>query len=222
MRTDAIAKRARFEKNPDMPAQVQQAIDMVIPALAEMQKAEKQAGVDPRNPALAEARERWEGTLKKAEPWLDALIDGAAAGPLGQEVNYQLALVKHEQAERMQLRADDPSKRGQTSAEEADAARRAWQNAADSWGIYIQEYADAPGAPAARFHASRVHLMLAEIHARHAKRDDLTPDERQAALQASQGEREAALELLRDLSKLADLEKVGRLAVIRQVEKQKQ
>jgi hypothetical protein len=221
MRTDALAKRARFEKNPEMPAQVQQAIEMAIPALAEMQKAEKQASGDTRNPALAEARERWEGAFKKAEPWLDALIDGAAAGPFGQEVNYQLALVKHEQAERMQLRADDPSERGQAPAEEADAARRAWQNAADSWGIYLQEYPEASAAPAARYHAARVHSMLAEIHARHASRADLTPDERQAALQTSQAEREAALELLRDSSKLTDLEKVGRLAVIRRLEKQK-
>ncbi|HMF13075.1 MAG TPA: hypothetical protein VKE94_12245, partial [Gemmataceae bacterium] len=90
-RAETAEQRARYEKNAEMPAQVRKALEMVIPALAELQKAEKQAGGDPRNPAVVEATERWEGVWKLAQVWLDALVDGAAAGPLGQEVNYLLA-----------------------------------------------------------------------------------------------------------------------------------
>jgi hypothetical protein len=195
LRRDTMEHRARLTGNPEMADAVRAALDNVVKARAEFQIAERQAGGDPRNAAFVEARGRWEDAWKESQAWLEALIDGAAAGPLGQEVNYQLALVKHEQAERLQLRVDNPSRASQASGDESDSAGRAWQNAADCWTIYLQEYADSSNAPAARFHAYRVHSML--------------------------GDRDTAQNLLQDLSKLSDFEKVGRHFLARHLEQKK-
>jgi hypothetical protein len=194
LRRETIDQKKRLEENPEMFGRVRESLDSVLKAQVDLQRAQRLAGDDPQNPAFVAASEKWEGAWKQGQVWLDALVNGAAAGPLGQEVNYQLALVKHEQAERLQLRLDNTGRAAQATAGETDA-RRAWQNAADSWGIYLQEYADAPTAPAARFNACRVQLML--------------------------GERESAVDLLKDLSKLTDLEKVGRLALARKLEQKK-
>jgi hypothetical protein len=221
MRRDTIDQKKRWEENPEMPASVRRALDNLLKAQFDLQTAQRQAGGDSQNPALVAARERLEGVWKQGQMWLDALVFGAAAGPMGQELNYQLALVKHEQAERLQLRLDQAVRAAQAPANELDEARLAWQNAADSWAIYIQENPESPMAPAARFHSSRVHWRLSELHARQASDANLPPDEREAAIRARQAAREAALDLLRDLSKLTDLEKVGRLALARKLDQKK-
>src|SRR5262249_32655597 len=191
LRKDTMEKRLRFEQNKEMRDRIPAALEALRPALADLQRAERQAGGDAGNPAVAEARERWGDAWKEHQPWLDALVDGAAAGPLGQEVNYQLALVKHEQALRMPLGADTP---GPARRPRDDCGRRtargAWQTAAEWWTTYLQDYGDAPFAPAARFQASQANLML--------------------------GERGVAINLLRDPSRLSPLEKLGRLIVARQ------
>jgi hypothetical protein len=195
MRQEILRQKAKLEASTDVRSEVAQALRNVIDAQAELQRAERQAGANAAQDAAAnEARERLEAAWKKGRGWLDILVEGSAAGPLGAEVNYQLALCKHEQAERLQLRLEQAARSGkQMTKSEQDEVARAWRTAGEWWATYLQEYADAATASAARAQAARAQLML--------------------------GDRELARETLRDLSgRLTDLEKVGRLFLARQLE----
>jgi hypothetical protein len=190
MRKDTMDQKARAEGIPDLMARVGEALRPILEAQAKLQPAERQ-----RDANKDELRAIRDNALREGRGWLDILIEGAASIPLGQEVNYQLALAKHEQAERLQLRVEFPNRAEKTAVGDADEARKAWLNAADWWTTYLREYPDAPASSSARFNACHARLML--------------------------GERDAALDLLRDHSKLTALEKVGRITRTRQLEKQK-
>jgi hypothetical protein len=188
LRNEATTNAARVEGNKELMGRAADALKKMQEAFGNLLKAERQG--DPNIDAL---RANVDAVLREGQGWVDACVDGCAALPLGQEVSYQLALTKHEQAVRLQLRVEFPSRAGAATGSEADEARRAWLNAADWWTTYLSKYADASTAPAARLQASRAWLML--------------------------GERDSALDLLREHSKLTDLEKVGRIIMARQLEK---
>jgi hypothetical protein len=199
-RQEAIKQAARLKSTVDIKEIVQKVLARLIEAQAQLQIAQRNAGQSAaNNPAVQQAQATRDAAFKEAQPWLDILIDGHAARPLGEEVNYQLALAKHEQAERLQLRADEAVRLKKPPELDPVDPQSAWQNAKDWWGTYLQEYADAPTIPSARVHAARARLRV--------------------------GERDAALELLRDVSdtfgKLTDLEKLGHLYLARQVERKK-
>jgi hypothetical protein len=195
IRQEIIKQKARFEADKQLAIQVQEALRELRDTQADLQRLQRQAGAGAANDPLVQAASaRMDDAWKKSLGILDVLIEGNAAGPRGTEVNFQLALCKHEQAERLQLHLDETVRAGKspTKAEE-DEAHNAWQNAAEWWTTYLQEYADAPTAPSARFHAARTRLMLSE--------------------------RVAAIELLKDTSgKMTDWEKTGRLVLARQLE----
>jgi hypothetical protein len=188
MRTECDANVARMQGNPEMPRRAAAAVKKIQEAQGAVMRAQKQG-----DPNVDELGAVLESAIREGQGWVDAYLDGCAGVPLGEEVSYQLALSKHEQAVRMQLRVEFPNRSGSTTGNEADDARRAWQNAADWWKTYLDKYADSGRAPSARLHAGRARLML--------------------------GERDGALELLRDHSKLTEPEKVGRAMLIRQIEK---
>jgi hypothetical protein len=188
LRTEADANVARMQGNPEMPRRAAAAVKKIQEAQGAVMIAQNQG-----NPNVDDLREELDRALREGQGWVDAYIDGSAGIPLGEEVSFQLALSKHEQAVRMQLRVEFPNRSGSSTGNEAEEARRAWLNAADWWKTYLDKYADSAGSSSARLHAGRARLML--------------------------GERDGALELLRDHSKLTDLEKVGRAILVRQIEK---
>jgi hypothetical protein len=188
MRTETTTNAARLQGKPEMPHLAAEAVKKIQEAQGRIFRAQNQGegNVEELQSNLAIA-------VREGQGWVDAYIDGCAAVPLGQEVSYQLALTKHEQAVRMQLLVDFLARRGAPNESEAEEARKAWLNSADWWSTYLSKYADSPSAPSARLQAARARIML--------------------------GERDAALDLLRDHSKLTDLEKVGRIIMARQLEK---
>lgn len=117
--------------------------------LAAAQEAAK-AGNSTAAAALKEAQDHLKElqTPKKTEP-VARLLEAGATPPLRAEAAYQLALAKHEEAERAQARLD----RKQDG--DADAVRDTWQQAAEQWGRYRASNPDAPGDAAARLLAAR-------------------------------------------------------------------
>jgi hypothetical protein len=123
------------------------------------------------------------------------LLLGRAAEPFGNDVAYQLALCKQEQAEQLDARQQRRRGAGESVSEgEANAAREAWDDAGIWWERYLDEYGQGAAAPAAR-----------RLRARVCER---------------QGDRETAQNLLADLSgDLTAPEKVARLYLARQLKK---
>jgi hypothetical protein len=195
LRQEILKQRKRFADSPDLVSDVRGALRVLIDAQAELQRLEQQAKNNPGDANLQEARDRMDKIWKQGLATLDIYLQGHAAGPRGVEVNYQLALCKHEQAERSQLRLDEIKRIGKNpSPGEVEEVRQSWQNAAEWWTTFAQEYGDSLPAAAARLPAAHARLML--------------------------GERDAAIELLKDTSgKLTDVEKAGRLFLARQLEK---
>ena len=131
---------------------------------------------------MTEAQQRVDELWKQGQEALDKLLWAALANPFGGETTYRVALIKHEQAERLQARMDTLGKPLQ--AGEAQAVQDAWKSAADWWRTFAQAY---PGgdAPSRRLRARALDGM---------------------------GQRDAAVDLLQDLSgRLSDMEKTARL-----------
>jgi hypothetical protein len=85
---------------------------------------------DPPSLAALEQAERQMAAHWKNFDRIRQAVLGAAAPPLLAEIDYFLALAKHEQAERAQARLD---RRGEKPAELTATARDAWQSAAERW-----------------------------------------------------------------------------------------
>jgi hypothetical protein len=188
LRQETIAQAKRLEGNPDMPNRAVRAVNRIMQAQGSLTRAQKLG--EPNVDALGI---ELESAISEGQGWVDAYIEGCAAVPLGQEVNYLLALTKHEQAVRLQLRVEFPNRAGGATGGAADDARKAWLNTADWWTTYLSQYADASTAPAARLQASYARLMLGEL--------------------------DAALDLVHEQSKLTEMEKVGRTIMARRLEK---
>src|SRR5207245_3111116 len=120
-----------------------------------------------------------------------ALLQRSAAQPMLDRIVYLLALCKHEQAERLQVRQAGRLNKPLSGAA-AKASEDAWKSASSWWTSYLREHTSSPAAPAARLLRAR-------------------------ALQAL-GDREAAVALLEDLSGVSsDLEKTARLYLAKQL-----
>jgi hypothetical protein len=137
-----------------------------------------------------------DGATVRADPrdrlplWLRAVL-AAAAEPLGAEATYQLALCKHDQAERLRRPGDN---KGKGAAAEAKVYREAWSAAGDWWRTYLEQYPTGPASAEAR--RGRAQAL------------------------AALGDRETAAALLRDLTGTASpLEQLGRLYQARQLTK---
>jgi hypothetical protein len=100
--------------------------------------------------AVQKARDQWQLLWSKEHlaPVLQ-LLHASAAEPLDIEVAYQLALCKHEQAERLQIQLDH-----QKTADAA-AVRAAWRSAAERWSRFLDEHPQAPGEGNARLLGAR-------------------------------------------------------------------
>jgi tetratricopeptide (TPR) repeat protein len=115
-------------------------------------------------------------TLPQLPPWLILLL-GVTAEPLHAETAYLLALCKHEQAERLQIRF----KRNSNDK----SALQAWESARQLWNDFLEKHPNRPQAAAARLWLARALEALNEPEAAVALLQDpknLTPLEKTARL----------------------------------------
>src|SRR5262249_40387699 len=106
-RQEIIKQKQRFAEERDLSGEVKKTLRVLSDAQAELQRLEQQARKNPGDANLQEPREQMDKIWTQGLATLDIYLQGNAAGPRGVEVNYQLALCKHEQAERLQLRLDE-------------------------------------------------------------------------------------------------------------------
>jgi hypothetical protein len=127
-------ERATLEK------QVEEWGQKMSHATADLIRAEQAAGGrGAKDPDVQEAKSNLEQAWKSGQRQLGLLLLAARAEPLGSEVTYQLALCKHEQAERVQNRLVRAGG-GPAAAEAREAARTAWRDAAYWWTKYEDGY----------------------------------------------------------------------------------
>jgi hypothetical protein len=180
-------QKAMVRSDPNLAESVRQWCLRAIDAHADLLRAEREAGRGTVGPDVVRAaKERvdvvWRESQKPA-----VLVLGVAAEPLSSHATYLLALCKQEQAVRAQARADRAGRSGKAAhAAETKAAQDAWRDAAEWWRTFLDDYPGAPGSPNAR-------TLLAWVR-------------------EAQGQREAAVALLEDLSgEMTNFERTSRL-----------
>jgi hypothetical protein len=122
----------------------------VIEAQAGVLRAEgkgpRGGGRDPSAAAdVQAARARLDQVWKAGEEFLSPLIASRAALAQAADVTFELALCKHEQAERLQAVVDRARRAGRpVPSEDAEAAVEGWNNAVSWWQSYVSEAATEP------------------------------------------------------------------------------
>ncbi len=169
---------------------VREWVERATSALAEALRARGGPGEAAANATLA-ALSKW-----NPDDPMAILLYGAAAEGRGAEATYQLGLCKHEQAARLQARRELAARRGKVERpEDRREAVAAWKNAEDIWKLFTDDHAGRLGTNA-------VGLRLAECQ---AMRGDL---------------QEAVRSLKNTPAATTDQEKLARLLLVRQLEKQ--
>jgi hypothetical protein len=142
------------QEKANLDKQVAEWCKLAIHVNGELIKAEDAAGSrGARDEELQAAKSRMDEVWKTGQAPLTLLMRTATAEPLGSEVTYQLALCKHEQAERAQdrlLRSAGPA-----AGEAAEAARIAWKDAAYWWAKYDDSHAVTADTALARLRQAR-------------------------------------------------------------------
>lgn len=117
----------------------------------------------PTDPAVAAARAAVEEFWKTTGAVAQAIM-GRATARLGlAEASYLLALTKHEEAERQQLRAEKAPAADAPRAKAAAAL--AWAEAANTWQSYLDLSANLPGLDARTAHARGLSARAAALAA---------------------------------------------------------
>jgi hypothetical protein len=106
--------------------------------LSRMRREVQRKELSAEDPALFEAQSRL-ATLEKQATKATMMVESAAGEPMMIVTTYQLALCKHEQAERQSRRVNDPA-----------VVRDAWQSAAGWWSTFLSKYAAKPGVSQAQ------------------------------------------------------------------------
>ena len=127
-------QRLALERTLD--AEATQWIEDMRTAYAALSRAEKSN--NPTDNAYLNAKARVMELEKNAEKIM-LLIERSMAEPMSAEATFQMALCKHEQAERLSRTAGDAPAERETSL-------NAWKNAESWWGNYLTKYG--PTAPA--------------------------------------------------------------------------
>jgi hypothetical protein len=154
MRDQLQEVRRQAKETPKLEATVRDWCAAARQAQADM------FATEGKGPEAQAARERLQQVWSKEQvgPVL-LLLHASAAEPLGIEVEYQLALCKHEQAERLQL-LHDRKQEG-----DAEALREAWRSAVERWQKFVSEHPKAPGEGSARMLGGRALERLGEREA---------------------------------------------------------
>jgi hypothetical protein len=108
----------------------------------------------PTDPAVAAARQTVEDFWRVTGPVAQAVAARITARIGLAEASYLLALAKHEEAERQQLRAEKAD--GASAARVKATAANAWAEAANTWRSYLDQGASLPGLEARNAHARRL------------------------------------------------------------------
>jgi hypothetical protein len=194
-------QKAKLQSDPDAITEFERWKEELFQAFGDAGRAQDAAGKGGSQEAADAALARREQVWKNGNKVLSLLVDGGTAEPRGAQATYQLALCMHEQAERLQARADQLRRAGQGEASgeansAAEAATSAWKDAAGWWKTYIQDY------------PLTVYSMEAGLHARllHARAQDALGNRDQARAlledappQASERQQLASLYLARRL-----------------------
>jgi hypothetical protein len=96
----------------------------------------------PTDPAVAAARGAIEDFWRTTAPVAQGIIARATARSGLAEASYLLALAKHEEAERQQLRADKVG--GADGVRAKASAANAWAEASNTWRSYLEQAASFP------------------------------------------------------------------------------
>jgi hypothetical protein len=140
---------------------------------SEAKEALRKGGSQEAVEVAAQAREQvWKSGMQT----LGLLVEGGTAEFRRSQVMYQQGLCMHEQAERLQARADalaraEPPPDAAEKEEAHDTAQTAWRNAAGWWTNYTQSYPRTP-------HGVQARLLLAHVREAQGK-----PDEARAQLE---------------------------------------
>jgi hypothetical protein len=146
--------RRRIANEPDLDAGALKWAEDLRHAMSRVEKLKRDKRSEPEiQEAAAQVRE-----LEKTAEKMVLLIERSAADPYEGVAIFQMALCKHEQAERV----------GRTRDDEPDVVRAAWQNAAGWWHNYLDRFGSAAWIPPAQIqHAKN---LLAEAQSELAKR----------------------------------------------------
>ncbi len=156
MEEQLLGKRDRLNRSPDLQKKLLDWRDRMITAQANLLRAER--GELP----LAAARQQADLVWGEGQGPCLILLEGLASYPLLEEITFQIALCKHEAAERLQARLAIARKAGDpVPAQLAEDVRHAWRDAAHWWSRFLSNYPERRNA-AAREAAGRWAVSLPE------------------------------------------------------------
>jgi hypothetical protein len=153
-RQDAFGRGQEQLRNVT-PEQVAEGVKEVNRLFAELRAAEypdpnQIRPNPPTDPAVEAARRAVEEFFQRTLAVAQSLVARVTAAAGLAEASYLLALAKHEEAERQQLRAE---KAGPADARAKAAAANAWAEAANAWRSFLDQSAGLRGFPARADHA---------------------------------------------------------------------
>jgi hypothetical protein len=125
-----ISHIQQLAQEPNLDAEAAKWLEQMVAAFGAMARAEKQGKLT--DPAYVSAKAQVAELNQHAEKII-LLIERSTAEPMAAEATYQMALCKHEQAERLQrIVGADPAER--------ETIQKAWQNAESWWNNYLTKY----------------------------------------------------------------------------------
>lgn len=140
----AVEMRRRLQQAGDLQAGLDEWTRRAVAVYADLVRAR-----GTPEEGLARSRVAALRAWKPDEP-IALLLGGSVAGPRGAWLAYQLALCRHEQAERHEQRLALARRAGVALPGEAQQARKTWTDAEDYWREYLETYPGRPGVAAAR------------------------------------------------------------------------
>jgi hypothetical protein len=136
-----VIQKDMLRTNPQLQGEFNAWVDELVKAFGDVGRAQEAARKGAPQDAVEEAVAHREQVWKKGLKLLSVMVEGGTAEERGSLAMYQLALCMHEQAERLQTRADRAAAAKAEDVKPAqEAARRAWKDAAGWWNTYLQKY----------------------------------------------------------------------------------
>ncbi len=164
---DLRIQKDMLQTNPEVFAKFDAWKDELFKAYGDVGRAQEEARKGGSHEAVERALARREEVRKQGGKILAVLVLGGTAEPRGEQVTYQLALCMHEQAERLQARADQlahanpPAEADEVKAARG-AAQGAWKDAAGWWRSYLQKNPNGPASLQARLLHARARDALGQ------------------------------------------------------------
>jgi hypothetical protein len=165
LRESLRKQRSAVPNESDFEARLAVWQDRAAAVYADLLRAEEQATKSGSQGAVTVAR----GTISafwKENLDILVMLQSLAAEPLNSEATYQLALSKHEVAERSQADLDRTRQAGKTPSPSDDRkAKEAWKAAAEWWETFLEEFPAAVATAEARIYRARALEQLGQKEA---------------------------------------------------------